>query len=153
MLRPRLLAKSRPMHNHDMLLPDELLNEDFIAFGYIKARESIERSARRNATHPRRRFAPFLGEIAARSELALQFRQMILWSFQCSLPATGNYHITALAWGMDEEILVAGSSLSLYSTHSGAEIIWTNDAKNVLSYIRASNTDVGSLFQWWRANG
>jgi hypothetical protein len=36
---------------------------------------------------------------------------------------------------------------------NGAEIIWTNDAKNILSLIRASNTDVGSLFQWWRANG
>jgi hypothetical protein len=35
----------------------------------------------------------------------------------------------------------------------GAEIIWTTDAKNVLSYIRASNTDVPALYQWWRTNG
>jgi hypothetical protein len=34
-----------------------------------------------------------------------------------------------------------------------AEIIWTTDAKNILSYIRASNADVPSLYQWWRANG
>jgi hypothetical protein len=36
---------------------------------------------------------------------------------------------------------------------NGAEIIWTTDAKNVLSYIRASNNDVPTLYQWWRANG
>ena len=36
---------------------------------------------------------------------------------------------------------------------NAAEIIWTTDAKNILSYIRASNTDVPSLYQWWRANG
>jgi hypothetical protein len=34
-----------------------------------------------------------------------------------------------------------------------AEIIWTTDAKNVLSYIRASNTDVQALYKWWRTNG
>lgn len=34
-----------------------------------------------------------------------------------------------------------------------AEIIWTTDAKNVLSYIRASNTDVPALYQWWKTNG
>lgn len=36
---------------------------------------------------------------------------------------------------------------------NAAEIIWTTDAKNILSYIRASNTDVSALYQWWRANG
>jgi hypothetical protein len=36
---------------------------------------------------------------------------------------------------------------------NAAEIIWTTDAKNVLSYIRGSNTDVNALYQWWRANG
>ena len=35
----------------------------------------------------------------------------------------------------------------------GAEIIWTTDAKNELSYIRASNADVTALYQWWRTNG
>ncbi len=39
-------------------------------------------------------------------------------------------------------------------TYQGAaEIIWTTDAKNVLSYIRGSNTDVAALYQWWRTNG
>ena len=36
---------------------------------------------------------------------------------------------------------------------NAAEIIWTTDAKNVLSYIRGSNTDTSALYQWWRANG
>ncbi|OCB42908.1 serine/threonine protein kinase [Mycobacterium malmoense] len=36
---------------------------------------------------------------------------------------------------------------------NAAEIIWTNDAKNILSYIRGSNTDAAALYQWWRANG
>jgi hypothetical protein len=36
---------------------------------------------------------------------------------------------------------------------NAAEIIWTSDGKNVLSYIRGSNTDVAALYQWWRANG
>ncbi len=39
-------------------------------------------------------------------------------------------------------------------TYQGAaEIIWTTDAKNVLSYIRGSNADVAALYQWWRTNG
>lgn len=36
---------------------------------------------------------------------------------------------------------------------NAAEIIWTSDAKNILSYIRGSNTDAAALYQWWRANG
>ncbi|UXA07700.1 serine/threonine protein kinase [Mycobacterium sp. SMC-2] len=36
---------------------------------------------------------------------------------------------------------------------NAAEIIWTSDAKNILSYIRGSNTDATALYQWWRANG
>jgi hypothetical protein len=35
----------------------------------------------------------------------------------------------------------------------GAEIIWTTDAKNILSYIRSSNGDVTALYKWWQANG
>ncbi|AXN42630.1 hypothetical protein MM1218R_00676 [Mycobacterium marinum] len=39
-------------------------------------------------------------------------------------------------------------------THDGAaEIIWTTDAKNVLSDIRGANTDVPSLYRWWQNNG
>lgn len=39
-------------------------------------------------------------------------------------------------------------------TYQGqAEVIWTTDAKNVLSFIRASNTDTAALYQWWRTKG
>jgi hypothetical protein len=36
---------------------------------------------------------------------------------------------------------------------NAAEIIWTTDAKTVLSYIRGANTDVPALYQWWKTNG
>jgi hypothetical protein len=39
-------------------------------------------------------------------------------------------------------------------TYQGqAEVIWTTDAKNVMSLIRASNGDTATLYQWWRTNG
>jgi hypothetical protein len=39
-------------------------------------------------------------------------------------------------------------------TDSGqAEVIWTQDAKNVLSFVRASNGDSASLYTWWQAKG
>lgn len=39
-------------------------------------------------------------------------------------------------------------------TYQGqAEVIWTTDAKNVMSLIRASNGDTAALYQWWRTNG
>lgn len=39
-------------------------------------------------------------------------------------------------------------------TYQGqAEVIWTTDAKNVLSFVRASNTDTASLYKWWHTNG
>lgn len=34
-----------------------------------------------------------------------------------------------------------------------AEVIWTVDAKNVLAFVRASNGDTSTLYQWWRTNG
>src|SRR5208337_2732155 len=82
MLRPRLLTKSGSVHNHDMLLPNEFLDEDFVALRNLDARESIERSARRNTTHARCRLAPLLREIAARTQLTLHFHQMILRTYQ-----------------------------------------------------------------------
>ncbi len=39
-------------------------------------------------------------------------------------------------------------------TYQGqAEVIWTTDAKNVMSLIRGSGTDTAALYQWWRTNG
>jgi hypothetical protein len=34
-----------------------------------------------------------------------------------------------------------------------AQIMWTTDAKNVMSFIRAANGDVPSLYKWWLTNG
>lgn len=36
---------------------------------------------------------------------------------------------------------------------NAAEIIWTNDTKHVMSYIRGQNGDASALYQWWQANG
>jgi hypothetical protein len=36
---------------------------------------------------------------------------------------------------------------------NAAQITWTTDAKNILSFVRASNSDVASLYKWWQANG
>jgi hypothetical protein len=44
-------------------------------------------------------------------------------------------------------------SVACGTYQNAAEVIWTTDTKNVLSYIRAANTDIPSLYQWWRANG
>lgn len=39
-------------------------------------------------------------------------------------------------------------------TYKGqAEVIWTTNAKNVASFVRASGGDTASLYQWWRTNG
>jgi hypothetical protein len=39
-------------------------------------------------------------------------------------------------------------------TYQGsAEVIWTTDAKNVMSLIRGANGDTAALYQWWRTNG
>src|SRR5208337_4212467 len=46
MLRPRLLTKSGSVHNHDMLLPNEFLDEDFVALRNLDTRESIKRPTR-----------------------------------------------------------------------------------------------------------
>jgi len=34
-----------------------------------------------------------------------------------------------------------------------AQIMWTTDAKNVMSFIRASNSDVPALYNWWLTKG
>jgi hypothetical protein len=39
------------------------------------------------------------------------------------------------------------------SQGGAAQITWTTDSKNMVSFIRASNGDVGSLYKWWLANG
>src|SRR5579862_8316113 len=85
MLRAGLLAEAGAVHDHDVLLPDEFLHKNFVALGYVDSGVSIKSSARRNATHARRRLAPFLREIAARPQLAFHFNEMILRAFECLL--------------------------------------------------------------------
>jgi hypothetical protein len=47
----------------------------------------------------------------------------------------------------------SGGTVACGTYQSAAEIIWTIDAKNVMAYVRASNNDVSTLYQWWRTNG
>lgn len=46
-----------------------------------------------------------------------------------------------------------GGHVACGTYKNAAVITWTTDSKNVLSRIRASNTDVNALYQWWRTNG
>ncbi len=55
-------------------------------------------------------------------------------------------------WHKDGSAASAGQA-ACRTYRNGAEIIWTTDAHNTLSYLRASNTDGAAPYQWWRANG
>ena len=68
------------------------------------------------------------------------------------LTACGDAGQSPTSWHQGSSTTNTGS-LACGTYQNGAEIIWTNDAKNILSLIRASNTDVGTLYQWWRSNG
>jgi hypothetical protein len=67
------------------------------------------------------------------------------------LTACGDYQ-SPTTWHQGNSTTNLGS-VACGTYQNAAEIIWTTDAKNVLSYIRAGNTDVPALYQWWRANG
>ncbi|WAJ45860.1 serine/threonine protein kinase [Mycobacterium sp. Aquia_216] len=55
-------------------------------------------------------------------------------------------------WHQGSSTTKAGSvACGTFQGH--AEIIWTNDTKNMLGVIRSSGSDVPSLYQWWRNNG
>jgi hypothetical protein len=47
------------------------------------------------------------------------------WSLQCHLSSRDNDAIEALSWGLDEELLVGSSHLTLFSTHNAADHIWS----------------------------
>jgi len=68
------------------------------------------------------------------------------------LTACGDAGQSPTSWHQGSSTTSSGS-VACGTYQNGAEIIWTTDAKNILSYIRASNSDVQSLYQWWRANG
>lgn len=55
-------------------------------------------------------------------------------------------------WHQGSSTTSAGSvACGTFQNH--AEIVWTNDAKNMLGVIRAGDGDVPSLYRWWRDNG
>ena len=68
------------------------------------------------------------------------------------LTACGDSGQSPTTWHQGSSTTNAGS-VACGTYQNAAEVIWTTDAKNILSYIRASNTDVPSLYQWWRSNG
>ncbi|GAB4985248.1 hypothetical protein MAHJHV58_02600 [Mycobacterium avium subsp. hominissuis] len=68
------------------------------------------------------------------------------------LTPCGDAHESPSSWHKDGSSPSAGQA-ACGTFRNAAEIIWTIDAKNILSYLRASNTDVAALYQWWRANG
>src|SRR5271166_2787447 len=68
------------------------------------------------------------------------------------LTACGDAGQSPTTWHQGSDAANSGS-VACGTYQNAAEIIWTADAKNVLSYIRGSNNDVPALYQWWRANG
>jgi hypothetical protein len=68
------------------------------------------------------------------------------------LTACGDAGQSPTTWHQGSNNANSGS-VACGTYQNAAEIIWTTDAKNVLSLIRGSNNDVPALYQWWRANG
>ncbi len=46
-----------------------------------------------------------------------------------------------------------GGQIACGTYQGHATLTWTTDAKNVLGHLTAANSDVASLYQWWRTNG
>ncbi|KAF2403852.1 hypothetical protein EJ06DRAFT_488764 [Trichodelitschia bisporula] len=87
-----------------------------------------------------------------RDEGALQ------WSLQCHLPVEGDDTIQTLSWGLDQELLVGSSSLTLFSTYNSVERLWTKPLANpahlaLFSYdtsLIASSGMADKLVKVWR---
>lgn len=94
---------------------------------------------------------PLLGKyflFSDRSALASSFQRLISGD---SLSNCGNAS-SPTPWHQGSSTANAGSvACGTFQNH--AEIIWTNEAKNMLGVIRAAGNDVGSLYSWWRDNG
>ncbi len=69
-----------------------------------------------------------------------------------SLSACGDNGQSPGTWHQGSSGQTAGQ-VACGTYKNAAVITWTTDSKNVLSHIRASNTDVNALYQWWRTNG
>jgi len=68
-----------------------------------------------------------------------------------TLTACGDAGQSPTTWHQGSNANAGSVACGTYQ--NGAEIIWTTDAKNILSLIHGSNNDVAALYQWWRANG
>lgn len=68
------------------------------------------------------------------------------------LTACGDAGQSPTSWHQGSSTSSAGQ-VACGTYQNAAEIIWTTDAKNILSYIRGSNTDTAALYTWWRTNG
>ncbi|OSC42690.1 serine/threonine protein kinase [Mycobacterium decipiens] len=69
-----------------------------------------------------------------------------------ALTACGDSGQSPTTWHQGTSGATAGH-VACGTYQGAAEVIWTTDGKNILSYIRASNGDVPALYQWWRTNG
>ncbi|MGA7050042.1 MAG: serine/threonine protein kinase [Mycobacterium sp.] len=68
-----------------------------------------------------------------------------------TLTSCGDSGQSPSPWHQGSATVNAGT-VACGTYQSAAEVIWTTDAKNILSYIRATNNDVPALYQWWRTN-
>jgi hypothetical protein len=55
-------------------------------------------------------------------------------------------------WHQGNKTIKAGL-VACGTYQNAAEVIWTTDAKNVLACIHAANTNVPSIYEWWRTDG
>lgn len=46
-----------------------------------------------------------------------------------------------------------GGQMACGTYQNAAEIIWTNESKNMVGYLRGANADAPALYRWWQANG
>ncbi|BBX64834.1 hypothetical protein MSAS_40080 [Mycobacterium saskatchewanense] len=67
------------------------------------------------------------------------------------LTGCGNAATSPTTWHQGSSAVAGQVACGTYQ--NAAEIIWTTDAKNVLSYIRGSNGDAAALYEWWKSNG
>lgn len=68
------------------------------------------------------------------------------------LTACGDNGQSPTIWHQGSADSSAGQ-LACGTYRNAAEIIWTTQAKNIVSYLRGGTADVAALYRWWQANG
>lgn len=69
-----------------------------------------------------------------------------------ALTPCGDSGETPTIWRQGSAGATAGQ-VACGTRQGAAEIIWTTDAKHVMSDVRGPSTDVNALYQWWRNYG